>query len=196
MSYHTLRRKHFKKTGLCGRCGKRKPLKNKISCSVCLKQSRDQHRRFYNFKKKQGLCVICGAKSVDGRVECQNCLDRESERNLIIRNLRKKRGLCPCGKCKPIKNKVYCSKCILQRRLGVLRRSGLSKLELERAIHATKHFLGKCECCGRRNQEWCFDHNHKSKKFRGIICHSCNLALGLVNDNPKILLEYVKKFDG
>lgn len=43
-----------------------------------------------------------------------------------------------------------------------------------------------------------FDHCHNSGKFRGWICHNCNMTLGLVKDNPIILrdlaayLEYHK----
>jgi hypothetical protein len=41
------------------------------------------------------------------------------------------------------------------------------------------------------------DHNHKTKKIRGILCQTCNLALGLLKENPAIiyrLFQYVKKF--
>lgn len=52
-----------------------------------------------------------------------------------------------------------------------------------------------CEICGSTNRI-CFDHDHNSGKFRGWLCNSCNVALGLVRDNPETLLkmiEYLKK---
>ena len=52
-----------------------------------------------------------------------------------------------------------------------------------------------CELCGRVG--WIvFDHNHETDKFRGWICSRCNTALGLANDEPKIVelwLEYLKR---
>lgn len=38
------------------------------------------------------------------------------------------------------------------------------------------------------------DHNHKTEEFRGILCKTCNRALGLFKDSPKVLesaLDYL-----
>jgi hypothetical protein len=53
----------------------------------------------------------------------------------------------------------------------------------------------KCELCGRIG-EICFDHDHKTGKFRGWICKKCNGALGMIDDNPQTLLlmvNYLRK---
>lgn len=49
---------------------------------------------------------------------------------------------------------------------------------------------GACAVC--RTTEWTsrgpqVDHNHKTKSVRGILCHGCNLALGFLRENPKII---------
>ncbi len=39
------------------------------------------------------------------------------------------------------------------------------------------------------------DHNHKTRKLRGLLCHKCNLLLGYAKDNLKILqnaMNYIK----
>lgn len=33
------------------------------------------------------------------------------------------------------------------------------------------------------------DHNHKTNKFRGLLHRNCNSALGLLQDDPMIVLE-------
>lgn len=39
----------------------------------------------------------------------------------------------------------------------------------------------RCALCGSDNPKaprWCIDHDHQSNKIRGLLCHSCNTALG------------------
>jgi len=36
------------------------------------------------------------------------------------------------------------------------------------------------------------DHNHKTGKVRGILCHHCNIALGSFKENPLILVRAIK----
>lgn len=52
----------------------------------------------------------------------------------------------------------------------------------------------QCEICGAIGKI-CYDHNHKTGKFRGWICYRCNLTLGFVKDNTELLnvmIEYLK----
>jgi hypothetical protein len=45
----------------------------------------------------------------------------------------------------------------------------------------------KCEVCEKSHRQICFDHCHKSKKFRGWICANCNFILGLAHDDAALL---------
>ena len=64
---------------------------------------------------------------------------------------------------------------------------------------------GRCLICGRdfddiyKNQKENhiyytprIDHDHKTGKVRGILCHHCNTALGSLNENPLILVRAIK----
>lgn len=56
---------------------------------------------------------------------------------------------------------------------------------------------GGCGICGaksnnNKNQKRLpIDHNHNTNEVRGILCHSCNLMLGLIKDNIETLEKAV-----
>lgn len=55
---------------------------------------------------------------------------------------------------------------------------------------------GKCAICKVYNESLVVDHDHKTSKIRGLLCKKCNLSLGYVNDNTKILksmIAYIKR---
>ena len=51
----------------------------------------------------------------------------------------------------------------------------------------------RCLVCGERKETLVVDHDHKRNKIRGLICHRCNLGIGLFHDDP-ILLEKVIRY--
>lgn len=55
---------------------------------------------------------------------------------------------------------------------------------------------GKCKSCGTHqselNRSLCVDHNHKTKKVRGLLCNRCNQALGLIKENFDTALNLAK----
>ena len=52
-----------------------------------------------------------------------------------------------------------------------------------------------CQTCGNHiTGKKCIDHCHTTKEVRGILCHNCNTALGLIKDNKQTLqnmLDYL-----
>jgi hypothetical protein len=51
---------------------------------------------------------------------------------------------------------------------------------------------GVCAICGSKNprgpgKRLHIDHDHATGKVRGLLCHPCNRALGLVRDSPALL---------
>jgi Recombination endonuclease VII len=57
--------------------------------------------------------------------------------------------------------------------------------------------IGRCYICGRsQKRKLDRDHHHGSKRLRGLLCRSCNLALGLINNDPetaKAIAEYLHR---
>jgi hypothetical protein len=41
---------------------------------------------------------------------------------------------------------------------------------------------GLCACCGKASK-LVVDHCHKTGRIRALLCHSCNTALGLLNES-------------
>jgi hypothetical protein len=50
---------------------------------------------------------------------------------------------------------------------------------------------GKCAICGMdkngTRKNFCVDHNHETGKIRGLLCHNCNVSVGLMKDDPLLL---------
>lgn len=62
---------------------------------------------------------------------------------------------------------------------------------------------GVCAICGsnapgrRDHRNLPVDHCHTSNRIRGLLCHSCNRAIGLLQDSPDLLEKaaaYLKRF--
>ena len=50
---------------------------------------------------------------------------------------------------------------------------------------------GCCAIChgAPRSQALGVDHDHKTGKVRGLLCSPCNVALGMLKDDPELLLR-------
>jgi len=56
-----------------------------------------------------------------------------------------------------------------------------------------KRQRGRCRICRKKKRKLCVD--HKRKIVRGLLCHPCNLGLGLLRDDTKRMrraIAYVK----
>lgn len=55
---------------------------------------------------------------------------------------------------------------------------------------------GKCKICGidqtKLKIKLTVDHDHKTGKIRGLLCHKCNSVLGYANDDIEIFKNIIK----
>jgi hypothetical protein len=146
--------------------------------------NRKKYSKIYKEKlMKEGVCVSHPKRrAAIGNRLCQKCLDY-----LIIRQeSHKNKGVCIGHKDRPaVSGKTRCKECLLNGRLYQLKIKGVPAKEVKKAKKATVSFNGFCQSCGSSDsgfQGWCLDHDHSSKKFRGILCSSCNIILGAAGD--------------
>ena len=55
---------------------------------------------------------------------------------------------------------------------------------------------GKCATCG--TNVFVVDHCHDTGKVRGLLCHSCNRAMGLLGDNVSVIesmIRYLESYE-
>ena len=80
----------------------------------------------------------------------------------------------------------------------LLRSYGITKSDYEKMLSRQG---GCCAICGgtetrRASSFFHVDHCHETGVVRGLLCHKCNTAIGMLNDNPDLIrsaLEYMEK---
>lgn len=72
-------------------------------------------------------------------------------------------------------------------------RYGMSLHEWDQMLVAQDH---KCAVCRRPMERIDVDHDHQTGGVRGLVCHACNMLLGLSGDDPARLLaaaDYLRR---
>jgi hypothetical protein len=126
-----------------------------------------------------------------------------------------KSGALRCQPCARVRNLAYYHRSAhrreMERRSYVLRRYGV-RLEQLDAVLSEQH--GRCAICekdwrscvpAKRTQyetgflhHLCIDHDHTRKRARGLLCNSCNTAVGLFEEDAVRFVNamlYLQKYD-
>lgn len=100
--------------------------------------------------------------------------------------------------CGSIKQKIGCSyKTMRERDIGYwLARE--YQITFEDFKELFKKQDGKCKICGLTQdiKRLAIDHDHKTKKIRGLLCDKCNRGLGHFNDDISMLELAIKYLKG
>jgi hypothetical protein len=79
----------------------------------------------------------------------------------------------------------------------LLRNFGITRQEYNRIFQIQG---GMCKICGVHqsnvNKSLRVDHDHETKKIRGLLCHNCNVSLGLLKENIETLKKMVAYLEG
>jgi hypothetical protein len=114
---------------------------------------------------------------------CRPCASRATSVGSI------KTKMCSaCGACFRGRKKAqrHCPKCSVL--AASLRQEGhdCTPEEYHRRIRAAG---GICEACGISGEVMCLDHNHETRRSRGVICTFCNWAEGFFKSDYTRLLR-------
>ncbi len=109
----------------------------------------------------------------------------------------KLRNQCRACVCKKVEdwydnNRDKAKNTILKRVYGI---------DFERYQELLATQKGRCAICERppKKRQLSVDHCHKTKKIRGLLCSDCNITLGNMRDNPKLLraaAQYLENLNG
>lgn len=165
-------------------------------------------------------CSKCGKireyRSISGLARAKNVLCKSCSNSIANGGsgfVRPIDGHRLCGKCKQVlpENKfrlykdgrrhAYCDECKsshfkqYQKTVGRFKRHGITKEIYDGMVEGQKR---KCAICGIYSDNLHIDHNHTTKKVRGLLCKECNMALGLVKENITTInnmIEYLEKYE-
>lgn len=85
--------------------------------------------------------------------------------------------------CKNCKNAFQRNSIKVNQSKGVYqhaKRYGISSEEYKKCMNTS---VG-CQICGSI-KELCYDHDHSTMEFRGVLCRSCNKAIGALGDTEE-----------
>lgn len=102
-------------------------------------------------------------------------------------------------------SQLYCSVKCRGKNAYYVRNYGITEQEYE---EMKQHQDYKCYLCGsdgfvignnNHSEKLAVDHDHETGEVRKLLCHNCNRALGLMQDNPNLLrkaADYIEYHQG
>lgn len=126
---------------------------------------------------------------------CSKCYEEKDESEFYVANAnrhRQKPGFGLRGDCKKCFKKHRALPSLEARKIHQQKkRLRLYNLSKEHYIKLKEKQNSKCAICLIEdvNSSLCIDHDHKTKKIRGLLCKHCNLGLGKFKDNRQFLLR-------
>lgn len=167
------------------------------------------------------MCPQCGQEFTyqpttgPRRVYCsRRCTAAHGEELKLLRNADLPPRQCACGSTDVAGvGKPVCPAC--QRKISpeaqkrrndrdrcrTLARYGLTQAEYDGLVKRQRNRCAVCKA-GKpggpptRNGYWLIDHDHVTGQVRGLLCGKCNAAIGLLQDDPKIIkaaAQYVER---
>lgn len=155
--------------------------------------TRTQYHRDIISKSKKGTKYSPEARLNMGKSRIGIPRSEETKKKISLGNMGKKltqehkEKLSIAHKLLPKKGRKIRTK-EEQREINLKSKFGLSLLAYQEIIDKQGGVCGICKKQCKVKNYLSVDHDHKTGKIRGLLCHHCNLALGGFDDN----VEYLK----
>lgn len=198
-------------TKRCTKCGETRPLSDFVRearrkagfmarCKTCVNSARKV------WMKTRVALVDSRYKSVDPATPktCTRC--GETKATALFRKDRSYLDARSnwCNECHKVEDKKRYRKHLhhrrAQARTGMLKyKYGLSEIAFDLLREQQGNRCAICEAGFKARGDICIDHNHTTGATRGLLCRTCNFALGLFRESPYILesaQSYLKKYEG
>jgi len=134
----------------------------------------------------------------DGRhVYCKSCVKKYSSRfyqdnrDTIIKREQSRRAQDP-QKFKDYNKRYRVEYAEELRDKRISKMYGLSLEEWSKLFERQHYRCAICQTDKSGKKNWSTDHDHRTKKVRGILCSNCNNGLGRFKDNVESLLNAAK----
>lgn len=132
-------------------------------------------------QKIRGFCIACYYRQLRNGTIRSGSQSKKWKHRLTKINVKKRTAVCAeCGIVKIHKRGKSHWRCSVDVLLRC--KQYKKKFLAERRASLRK----ACEICKSRKR-LCWDHNHKTGKFRGTLCISCNFGIGIFNDSQRLL---------
>jgi len=128
--------------------------------------------------------------------KCNSCgIEAHTEGNLEKFVYKKKLKHCRVNTCKECANKYNRDRrrnnkesySVTNKKYRLKKNYGISVEEYDKRMSSSDC----CEICETKNS-LCYDHDHKTMQFRGVLCRVCNKGLGSFGDTLEGLKKAVK----
>ena len=178
------------------------------TCNICnitktnAEFSRDRNSKDY----MREWCRSCGKTKpkkphlkVPKDAEPRSCVgcNETKEASQFYYNWKREQFTSRCKPCHAASSKkLYQDKSkfrVLQNDSYYRRQYGITLIEVQELKEQHNNQCAICSIEFTENAKPRVDHCHRTQKIRGLLCHKCNLGIGLFKDNP-ILLERAAQY--
>lgn len=131
------------------------------------------------------MLVTIGAKHINEipTRHCNKCGFTSGVLSFFVKDSGSKYGRRNlCKECANKVNRENTKSTTYKHKHQLAKRYGITPEEYEACMNTSDC----CQICGS-GDNLCYDHNHETMKFRGVLCRSCNKAIGQLGDTPRAL---------